>query len=221
MTLADESLPAPVRAYLWEVRRALAFDPTLAARVTAEIEDHLSTAETDAPEALLRGFGSPQTLAQEFAAAQAPQKLWSSARLMLTVLLMITLTMRLRIAVLPEIPAEPWLWLAGLGDRYGLVVALAGSLLTARAARRLSRGQVWPLWANPLRLTLITLTALVISCLGGMILTGAGLSRATIWQASAPLLTTGAELVALGLLLVDQRRLHYYPGLGAPKMTRN
>lgn len=204
-------------AYLTAVRRALAFDPPLAARVSAEIEDHLSEALAAHPtetEAILIRFGPPEAVARGCAAANAPRRLRASARLMLTALLLIVLTMRLRLALLPEVRHDGWLFLAHLCDRYGLIAAFLGALLSLIAAQRLAHGQAWPSWANPLRLTQATALALLISSLGGLVLTGVSLNISPNWTAAAPLLTTGAEVLALTLLGLDLRRLHFYPGLG-------
>lgn len=204
-------------AYLAAVRRALAFDPPLAARVAAEIEDHLSealSAHPTEPEAVIARFGPPEAMARGCAVAQAPRRLRASARLMLTALLLIVLTMRLRLALLPEVVPEGWLLLARIGDRYGLIAAFLGALFSLIAAQRMARGQVWPRWANPLRLTQATALALLISCLGGLVLTGLSLNLSLNWTGAAPLLTTGAEMLALTLLGLDLRRLRSYPGLG-------
>ena len=203
--------------YVAAVRRTLAFDPPLAARVAAEIEDHLSEALADRPteaEAILTRFGPPEVVARGCAVAQAPHRLRASARLMLTTLLLIVLTMRLRGALLPEVRLDGWLFLAHLCDRYGLLVALVGALFSLWAAQKLAQGQPWHRWMTPRRLTEATALALVISCFGGLGLTIASLSLSPTWSASAPLLTTAAEALALILLGLDLRRLRGYPGLG-------
>jgi hypothetical protein len=204
-------------SYVAAVRRTLAFDPPLAARVAAEIEDHLSEALADRPtetEAILTRFGPPEVVARGCAVAQAPYRLRASARLMLTTLLLIVLTMRLRGALLPEVAPDGWLLLARIGDRYGLIAAFLGAFFSLIAAHRLARAQPWPRWPNPVRLTQATAAALLTSCLGGLALTGASLNQSTNWAAAAPLLTTGAEVLALTLLGLDLRRLRSYPGLG-------
>jgi hypothetical protein len=202
--------------YVAAVRRTLAFDPPLAARVAAEIEDHLSEALADHPtetEAILTRFGPPEVVARGCAVAQAPHRLRASARLMLTTLLLIVLTMRLRGALLPEVRLDGWLFLAHLCDRYGLLVALVGALFSLWAAQKLAQGQPGNRWMTPRRLTEATALALLISCFGGLGLTIASLSLSPSWSASAPLLTTAAEALALTLLGFDLRRLRGYPGL--------
>ena len=70
--------PALVAEYVAAIAHELSFDPALARRVSAEVEDHLlealgdqPAASSGAPEELIAAFGQPRELACEFASAWA------------------------------------------------------------------------------------------------------------------------------------------------------
>ena len=78
------SLPAPIADYCADVARNLRFDPQLACRVRAEVEDHLlealdaqgETASVDAQREAIRAFGDADAIARAF----VPDALQSLAR---------------------------------------------------------------------------------------------------------------------------------------------
>jgi hypothetical protein len=78
------SLPAPIADYCADVARNLRFDPQLACRVRAEVEDHLlealeargETASVDAQREAIRAFGDAELIARAF----VPDALQSLAR---------------------------------------------------------------------------------------------------------------------------------------------
>lgn len=199
--------------YLHAVRAALAFDPALADRVAAEAEDHLAEAEAARGGAVDPHLclGPPDAFAHGIAAAHGPQRLAGFLKLLLTALLLVTLTMRLRIAFLPPLEAEDWLLPARIADRWGLIAATLAAALAGVGLWRQRRGKGWRL--SPSRLAWSGGSALLLSSLGGALLTLAALSGQPDWTAVLPLATTAAEGVALLFLFGDYRRLRRYPGL--------
>ncbi len=199
--------------YLHAVRAALAFDPALADRVAAEAEDHLAEAEEARGGAVDPHLclGPPEVFAHGIAAAHGPPRLAGFLKLLLTALLLVTLTMRLRLAFLPPLEAEDWLWPARLADRWGLVAATLAAALAGVGLWRQRRGKDSHL--SPRRFAWMGGTALLLSSLGGAVLTALGIATQPTWGAVAPLTTLAAEGVALLFLFGDYRRLRRYPGL--------
>lgn len=199
--------------YLHAVRAALAFDPALAERVAAEAEDHLAEAEEARGGAVDPHLclGPPDAFAHGIAAAHGPQRLAGFLKLLLTALLLVTLTMRLRLAFLPPLEAEAWLWPARLADRWGLIAATLAAALAGVGLWRQRRGKDWHL--SPRRLAWVGGAALLLSSLGGGVLTAVGIATQPTWGAMIPLATTAAEGVALLFLAGEYRRVRRYPGL--------
>lgn len=206
-------MDSAAQLYLHAVRAALAFDPALAERVAAEAEDHLAEAEEARGGAVDPHLclGPPDAFAHGIAAAHGPQRLAGFLKLLLTALLLVTLTMRLRLAFLPPLEAEAWLWPARLADRWGLALAAGAAALTGIGLWRHRQGKGWRL--SPRRLAWVGGAALLLSSLGGVILTAVGVVAQPTLGAMIPLATTAAEAVALLALGSEYRRVRRYPGL--------
>jgi hypothetical protein len=181
-----------IEQYVAALKRDLAFDRALAARLGDEVEGHLrDAAEAD------RAWPSPQAeqraierfgLAREIAAQCAADAVNRQARrtwVALSATVAVTfLAMRLRVTWLADV-GDSLSVLAPLIDRYAFVAALA----IAAAG--------WLLFRRS-----ILLLAACVTALGASI--AAGIFRAGLLAAGAPLhvlLTAAAEIALIGLLL--------------------
>lgn len=199
--------------YLHAIRSALAFDPVLADRAAAEAADHLAEAEDARGTSVdpRQCFGPPEVFARDIAAAHGPQRLAGFLKLLLTALLLVALAMYLRFAFLPPLEADAWLLPARLAARWGLIAATLTAALAGVGLWRQRRGKDWPI--SPRRLAWVGGAALMLSSLGGAVLTAVGVVAQPTWGTMVPLATTAAEGLALLFLFGDYRRLRRYPGL--------
>lgn len=175
--------------YVASLRRELDFDPTLARRLSSEVEDHLrDAAEADpawpSPDAERRAverFGLAREIAAEFA-TDAVERQTKRTWLILAVTVVVTfIAMRLRAMWLDD---GAVLALAPLVDRYAFIAAIAVGAIGWFAFRR-------------------SLLALAI-CLAGLLASiAAGMVRADLFAQGAPLhvlLAAAGEVALVGLL---------------------
>lgn len=175
--------------YVASLRRELDFDPTLARRLSSEVEDHLrDAAEADpawpSPDAERRAverFGLAREIASEFA-TDAVERQTKRTWLILAVTVVVTfIAMRLRAMWLDDGAVSA---LAPLVDRYAFIAAIAVGAIGWFAFRR-------------------SLLALAI-CLAGLLASiAAGMVRADLFAQGAPLhvlLAAAGEVALVGLL---------------------
>lgn len=180
--------------YIAALRRELDFDPTLAARLTDEVEAHLrDAAEADpawpSPDAERRAverFGLARDLAGQFADQAVSRQ---AARTWIALLATVAVTfvaMRLRVVWLGEV-GDTLSLLAPIVDRYAFIAAMAVGL----AGWLLGRRSLLPLAA--------CLVALGASIAAGIFRAGLPVERVPV----EVLLGTAGEIALMGVLAVQ------------------
>jgi hypothetical protein len=181
-----------IEQYVGALKRDLDFDPSLARRMTEEVEAHLwEAAEADpawpSPEAERRAverFGLAREIAAEVAADAVIRQTRRSWIVLAVTVAVTFVAMRLRTMWLADV-GDSLSILAPLVDRYAFVAATAVGLIGWFALRRS---------VLPLALCLAALAASIV----------AGIFRAGLFVDGAPLhvlLAAAGEIALIGLLL--------------------
>lgn len=180
-----------IDAYLVELRSQLAFDPSLASRLSEEIEGHLrEAAEADpawpSPDAEHRAvarFGLAREIAAQFAADGVNRQARRTWLTLLAALIVTFVAMRLRVVWLDDV-GEAMSALAPFVDRYGFVCAIS----VASIGWLVLRHSMLP----------------IAVCLGGLVASiAAGFVRADLFANGAPafvLMAAAGEIALIGLL---------------------
>lgn len=201
--------------YVEGLRTALAFDPGLAERACAEVEEHLRDAAAEATDVpaneaerrAIERFGPPSAVAAGFAAALMPHRLivaWRTAALTAAA---VFLTMRLRAVLVPAAAPDgaSLFGYAAAVDRYAFLAALilgvAGWLAT-----RGDRGEQTP--GRALALLTIAAAALAVSSIAGIAALSVALAgHGWVPPAWAPLAAATAEVGLLACVAGNLRTL--------------
>ena len=178
-----------IEDYVAALRRQLDFDPTLAQRLTSEVEDHLrDAAESDpawpsseAERRAVQRFGLSRQIAAQFAADAIDRQVRRTWLTLLATVIVTFIAMRLRVIWLDDGAVSA---LAPLIDRCAFIVVIAVGVIGWFSFRR-------------------SFLALAL-CLAGLAASiGAGFVRADLFAQGAPLpvlLTAAGEMVLIGLL---------------------
>jgi hypothetical protein len=197
--------------YVQTLRGGLAFDPELAERVCAEVEEHLADivehegGGREAERRAIDRMGDPRLLAAGMARAAMPKRIALTWRTVALTALAVFLAMRLRGLLITPDAYEPLaVQLAVAVDRLAFGAALVAGVLGWHATRP---GGRWPREVPPLLPAYLCTGALTLSSLAGF----GPFVGALLWMGwgamIAPALAIVAEVVVLAISFRELRDL--------------